>query len=220
MTTNRVCLLFMVFAPALLVTTSLSLQAYAQAGTFQSINNIQMCDQFPGADAGAKITNCIAALPSTGGIADARGFGATQQNISEQLNIGSSTKQVTLLVDPSTHFTVSLNNGGTAPAIQMFNASSLNCGGVGSLGGAGGFYLTNDAWVSALIANGTPDGTQEYMTIRGCLFEGYNNTQRPVVTVALGYFKRLFVNSVVEDCVFLGAGSYTTVNIEAVGVFA
>ena len=209
----------------LLAELSLSVETHAQAGTFQSINNIQMCDQFPGGDAGAKITNCIAALPATGGIADARGFGANMvQSISSQLNIGSPTKQVTLLVDPSTRFNVSVHNGGAAPAIQIFNSSSLDCGGVGSVNGgistAGGFYLTSDAWVSALIANGQQDGNQQYMTIRGCLFEGFNNTQHSAVTVALGYFKRLLVNSVVEDCIFLGVGSYTTVNIEAVGVFA
>ncbi len=40
--------------------------------------NVRKCDTFAGADAGAKIAACIADLPSTGGVADARGFEGAQ----------------------------------------------------------------------------------------------------------------------------------------------
>lgn len=44
----------------------------------KNLDNVRLCDQWPGADAGEKITNCIADLPSTGGTADARGFEGLQ----------------------------------------------------------------------------------------------------------------------------------------------
>lgn len=42
------------------------------------LNNIRYADQFPGADAGAKISAAIADLPGTGGTVDARGLQGTQ----------------------------------------------------------------------------------------------------------------------------------------------
>ncbi|HEY6251126.1 MAG TPA: hypothetical protein VI685_14295 [Candidatus Angelobacter sp.] len=215
------------FVLLLLVALVLGPSAVAQGpitgttATFQSLNSIQLCDQASGSDAGAKIAQCISNLPAQGGTADARGFGCTVQTISTSLNIGSSTKQVTLLIDPCTRFNVSVNTAGATPAIQIFNASAMDCGGIGSvLGGtstAGGFYLTSAANISALIANGQQDATQEYMRLKGCYFQG---NQSATVTHSLAYFKLLFVPSVVEDCVFSSVGSYTTVNIENVGVFA
>jgi hypothetical protein len=180
---------------------------------------INACGQ-SGADAGSQITNAIAALPSTGGTVDARCYGATVQVISSQLNIGrftgtSLTGPVTLLVDQSTRFNVSVTGG--VPAIQIFNGSALECGGVGQIGGAstrGGFALTSIANVSSLIANGQQDRTQEYLRIHGCLFQGNNSA---TVTGPLAYFKLgPFVNSIVSDCVFLGEMSGTTVQIEGV----
>lgn len=49
-------------------------------GNFSSpiINAIRYADQFPGADAGAKIAACITALPATGGTCDARGLEGPQ----------------------------------------------------------------------------------------------------------------------------------------------
>src|SRR5215467_10114698 len=61
--------------------------------TFQSLNNIQLCDQSSGSDAGAKITACMAALPAQGGTADARGFGCTVQSIrSEERRVGKECR--------------------------------------------------------------------------------------------------------------------------------
>ncbi|HEY6252500.1 MAG TPA: hypothetical protein VI685_21300 [Candidatus Angelobacter sp.] len=84
---------------------NLDLKGFAQGpvsdttATFQSLNNVQLCDQSSGTNAGAKIMACIAALPAVGGIADARGFGATTQIISSQLDIGAGGKPVTLLIN-------------------------------------------------------------------------------------------------------------------------
>jgi len=44
----------------------------------KSINNIPEADQFPGATMGQQITACIAALPSAGGVCDARGITGQQ----------------------------------------------------------------------------------------------------------------------------------------------
>ncbi len=46
--------------------------------TTKNLNNVQFCEQFSGADAGAKITACVAALSAAGGTADARGFQGAQ----------------------------------------------------------------------------------------------------------------------------------------------
>ncbi|MBI3894476.1 MAG: hypothetical protein HY313_00955 [Acidobacteria bacterium] len=68
-----------------------------------TINNVRYADQFPGANAGAKIAAAIADLPSTGGTVDARGFEATQtvaQNIFSgvtkpvNLHLGCATYQI------------------------------------------------------------------------------------------------------------------------------
>lgn len=53
------------------------------------------CSTYPGADAAAKIANCIAALPSTGGIADATAIEGSQTFGSNFLS--GVTKPLTLL---------------------------------------------------------------------------------------------------------------------------
>ena len=68
-------------------------------------NNTRYADQFPGANAGEKIKNCINALPDTiGGICDARGFQGTQtiDIVDPTLTVGSATKPVTLLLGAAT----------------------------------------------------------------------------------------------------------------------
>jgi len=68
--------------------------------SLQRINNIRMCDQFPGANAGAKIAACIADLPATGGTADARGFEGAQTIARDIFN--GAVKPVTLLLGATT----------------------------------------------------------------------------------------------------------------------
>lgn len=66
-----------------------------------TINGVQMCDQYPGSTAGAKIAACIAALPTTGGIADATGIQGAQTITSNFFN--GVTKPVTLLLCNATY---------------------------------------------------------------------------------------------------------------------
>lgn len=65
------------------------------------------CTTFSGANAGAKIAACIADLPSSGGIADARGFEGAQ-TISVDLGSGV-TKPVQLVFGAAT-YSVTVNN--------------------------------------------------------------------------------------------------------------
>jgi hypothetical protein len=181
--------------------------------------SIQHCEQFSGADAGAKITNCMAALPAGGGIADARGFGSTIQSIGASscpLNIGSATKQVTLLVDSATRFNVNCTGG--VAAIKIFNASALDCGNGATLsgGGGGGFYLAGGANVSNMVTNGAQDGTQEYMKLNGCYFQG---SQAATLTDALAHFKLLNAGTIISNNTFTVAMAGTGVIIEAANAF-
>jgi hypothetical protein len=52
--------------------------AFIGTRVLKTVGDVEICDLFPGADAGAKINACIAALPANGGMADARGFKGAQ----------------------------------------------------------------------------------------------------------------------------------------------
>lgn len=69
----------------------------------RNLNNIRMCDQFPGADGGARILACIADLPSTGGIADARSIQGVQAISSNPFS--GVSKNVTLLLGAANYTT-------------------------------------------------------------------------------------------------------------------
>lgn len=70
-------------------------------GMLQSFDNVQLCSRHAGATASVKIAACIAALPSTGGIADANGIqGASQTWTTDPFS--GVTKPVMLLVSGAT----------------------------------------------------------------------------------------------------------------------
>jgi|HubBroStandDraft_6_1064221.scaffolds.fasta_scaffold61612_2 hypothetical protein len=58
-----------------------------------------------GTTADAWINSAIANLPASGGTVDARGFGGGPQTIASTVNVGNTSKPVTLLLDPATVFT-------------------------------------------------------------------------------------------------------------------
>jgi hypothetical protein len=66
-----------------------------------TINGVQMCDQYPGSTAGAKIAACFAALPTTGGVADACGIQGAQVIASDPFN--GVTKPVVLKLCGATY---------------------------------------------------------------------------------------------------------------------
>jgi hypothetical protein len=98
-------------------------ETFSGTNFFSDINSTQMCDQFAGATADVKLNACIAALPSTGGTADARGLiGA--QTIAAEVDIGNSTtKFVNLVLPCGAVWNVTISNG-TSSAMKVFGGSS------------------------------------------------------------------------------------------------
>lgn len=84
------------------------------------------CSKYSGANAGAKINTCIAALPSTGGVADARLFTGAQ-TATAVINVGSSTKPVQLLLEDISLSTNSAIN--VAPGSWIKGSSIISGGG-------------------------------------------------------------------------------------------
>jgi|SRR6185503_7899109 len=72
----------------------------------QNLNNIRYCNEFTGANASAKILACIAALPATGGVADARGMEGAQATTTTI----TANKPVNLLLGATT-LTIGANPG-------------------------------------------------------------------------------------------------------------
>jgi hypothetical protein len=98
----------------------------------KNLNAVRKCDQFAGADAGAKINACMVDLPSTGGIADASGIilGTVSTAIT------NSKSNVTLILPPSLTATAGISNSGDGFCVQGPGAqqSSLITYGPGSTG--------------------------------------------------------------------------------------
>jgi parallel beta-helix repeat protein len=59
---------------------------WTAAQNFKTANNIRFADQFPGADAGAKIQAALTDLPAAGGVVDARGLEGAQ-NLATSLTV-------------------------------------------------------------------------------------------------------------------------------------
>lgn len=145
----------------------------------KTLNNIVKADQFPGATADVQITNAIAALPSTGGTVDARGYGATTQVIASQLVIGSATKPITLLLDRNTLFQVTVTGG--VDAIQLWTKCAMIA--CGSNAGTATFQLQSTANVSSLIASKPATSAQSIIVIEGITLQG--NTSATVTGAML-----------------------------------
>lgn len=126
------------------------------------INKIRYCNASTGATAGAKIAACIADLPSTGGVADARGIEGNQ-TISQNIWDGVS-KPVTLLLGAA-NFTVTVtqsidcdscqiiglgHNGVSTTAGTVFTSSGLTkTFGIASLNLMSDLTITGDSTASA-----------------------------------------------------------------------
>src|SRR5215831_8478001 len=95
---RRVCckITFLIF---LVAPQSRSMLSAGQAGF---VSDTRFCDRFPGSNAQVKIAACIAAIPEHGGIADATRLEGTQ-HIDAQLDVGSATKPIVLLLGPATY---------------------------------------------------------------------------------------------------------------------
>jgi hypothetical protein len=106
----------------------------------KNIDNVRNCDAFSGATADLKIAACIADLPSTGGVADARGINGSQTWSSNALS--GVTKNVDLMCGGATY---TMSTTSTIPSSVRLMAGS-GCQ----------FSLTSGA---SLTIKGSMDGT-------------------------------------------------------------
>ena len=136
------------------------------------LNNIRYCDQFAGADAGAKITACIADLPATGGTADARGLEGAQA-ISSNIFSGI-TKPVTVLFGDAT-YTLAVG----VPTLNIPSNFSL----IGAGPGRTTFILANN--VTGTISRGFYLEGIGNVLLSGFTFDG-NGANQATVTTGFG----------------------------------
>src|SRR5215471_12739683 len=117
---------------------------------------------FPGADAGQKIANVINALPTTGGIVDARAL-AGSQNISQNVFQNLSGKPITILFGAA-QFHV------TVPQVISL-ANNIGLQGTGCSGDTG----TTDLTQTTFLWDGANGGTVfTYDRARDCAAERFN----------------------------------------------
>lgn len=100
----------------------------------KSLNHVEFADRFAGTDACAKIHAAIVALPSGGGVVDARGFHGTQPCASDPFS-GGTTVPVQLLIGPAQY---KLKVGWFPPA-----GSKITCidPSLSTIAGASGFSI-------------------------------------------------------------------------------
>ncbi len=87
------------------------------------INNMRYCNQFAGANVGARIASCVADLPSMGGVADARGLEGAQ---SITATISSRNESIHLILGAGT-----LTFSGTQSIFALGNNSIIEGQGQG-----------------------------------------------------------------------------------------
>ena len=151
-------------------------------------NGVPEADQCSGTDAFAKIDTCAALIPN-GGVEDARGFGATTQQVAtvRLTALATPTRPITLEFNPATVF--QLNGAFSAGAIAsseatqtsgangacmvpIGNGSAIETPGFNSLGGVYSLKLGPSAATYDVVCNAAQDGTQETLKIDGLSIEG------------------------------------------------
>ncbi len=89
----------------LLLTVNCQLStAFGQSFKVANLNEVHYANAYSGADAGAKIAACLADMPGTGGVCDARGLMGTQ-TISSTVTVGNSSKPETLMLSLGVTYT-------------------------------------------------------------------------------------------------------------------
>jgi hypothetical protein len=160
---------------------------FTGAVTAKSIEATQYCDQFPGADFGAQVTNCIAALPTLGGFKAGKvsllGFAGTAQTQSTTVTITSPYVNV---------------EGPGSSALQITCTMNADCWnvrtnpfGINIAGKIGGFTLIGQGSANA-NANGIHTGDMvggEFYDLQIDNFLGTNSSCFWVDNT-LGWFER------------------------------
>jgi hypothetical protein len=123
---------------------------------------VQHADKFPGEDAGARIVKCMAALPSQGGVCDARELSGTQ-SAAAGFTVGAPNKPVELMLGP-----VTLMTGGT---IHVQAKSSIigmpASSGIGSDQSATVIKASGDSAVSVVVQLDGPMAVLQDLTVDG-----------------------------------------------------
>jgi len=172
-----------------------------------AINGVQECAKVPGVGAAAKLINCIALLPAAGGIADARGFGATSQTINTQVDVGGTGKSVTLLINPATQFSCTENNPSNY-CLRVWAGSLVRGegnGGPGSSGTQANFAAVSPANLKGVIGNWPRDGTVENSPVEHLVLRSSTGS---TISEGLLSLSGVFAGTYVRDVssVFCGGG--------------
>ncbi len=141
---------------------NLRVDGQIQAG---NINSVRFVDGVKFAFTAAGINAAISDLPSTGGIVDARAMlGA--QTISEQVNVGSATKPVILLLPHGATWTCTVNNPANS-CFVVYEDSGMLADGIAE----NGFKLTASAGmnVASMIRNDQSVALQSIIYLRGIM---------------------------------------------------
>lgn len=156
-------------------------------GTFTSINKIVSVDQQAGATADVQLTNCNTALPS-GGICDARGYGATTQSFAAQWTAKTGVRY---LFDPNTIFQAA--SSALNPVVVKTNSQidglHFDCGNQPTY--SGNVFTFNDNYRDGnrtavehiqITCSGVTTGTAALLASSG--------TTQPIVWVRLSHWRQ------------------------------
>lgn len=96
---------------------------------FSAINNRQYADKQAGANAGAQIVNCLAAVVSAGGgICDATGFQGSSLAITQcDIQVGTSTVPVSLIFGPNQVYSLLCASGSGHTVLRVNDSSAISC---------------------------------------------------------------------------------------------
>ena len=187
-------------------------------------NGVPEADQCSGSDAFAKINTCAALLPS-GGVEDARGFGATIQTVTTKMTaLATPTRPITLELNPATRYELNIafsagaiassaasqtSGANGACMVPISNGSAVETQGFNSLGGTYLFQLGPSAATYDVVCNGQQDGTQESFKINGLSIEG--NAAATMTGSLLHVVKTYVPTSIINTSTYYPFGNGLTI---------
>lgn len=162
-------------------------------------NGVPEADQCSGVDAWAKINTCATMIPS-GGVEDARGFGAGQQVVTTAMTaLQQPTRPITLELNPATVFlsNVVFSAGSiaakTACMIPIGQGSAIETPGLNQ---ALNIRLGPLAQTYDVVCNAVQDGTQESFRIDGL---GIWGNASATMAGSLIHVKNVFAGTQIKD---------------------
>ncbi len=132
------------------------------AATLSPAQTVQRTEQFQGNDAGAKIAQCIAALPPQGGICDARELSGSQA-AAAGFTVGTANKPVELMLGPVTLVTAGTIHVQAKSSIVGMSAAA----GIGSDQSATVIKAADNTALGAVVQVDGPFGVLQDLTVDG-----------------------------------------------------